>query len=103
MSTKRRRRRVDASAFSTYRRFNLLRRMATRPRFKLLGASIEQQTLSQSVFGASRLWRVVGYYVVFRVVARRILGKQPQRVAVDRLRIDQGLTIRLLPPSARSR
>jgi hypothetical protein len=40
---------------------------------------------------------------VFRIVARRLLGRQPQRVAAERLRIDQGVTIRLLPPSARSR
>ena len=102
MSGKKRRLRVDASGFGAYRRLNLLRRMGTQRHFKLLGATVEQQTLYQGLFGTSRVWRIVSWYVLFRVVTRRMFSRQPERLGSERLHIGQGVAIRVLPPSARS-
>ena len=87
---------------SAYRRINLMRRMGTQKRFTLLGATIEQQTLYQGLFGRSRVWRILSYWVIFRVLTRRMFLRQPERLSTERLRIGQGVAIRVLPPSARS-
>jgi len=102
VSRKKRRKRIDASGFSAYRRINLLRRMGTQRKFALVGTTIEQQTLYQGLFGASRMWRIVSWLVLFRVVTRRLFSRQPERLASERVRIGEGVTIRVLPPSARS-
>ena len=86
-----------------YRRLSLMRRIARRRKVRLFAPGIEQTTLHEALFGDSIIWRVVGWYVVTRVMLNRVFARPPERVATERLRIDQGVTIRILPPSARTR
>ena len=68
--------------------------MARRPGYLAPSAWMFQKSVRDGIFGHSRLWRIVGLVIIGRRALRKLMGSEPQTVAVERLKPGETLILR---------
>jgi hypothetical protein len=61
---------------------------------------IFRRSVTDGIFGDSRVWKALGFFIIGRRLFRRIMGSDPRLVAVERL--ERGQTIVLRGVSSRT-
>jgi hypothetical protein len=62
------------------------------------GEYLRVRALREGFFGGSFYWRVIGAVLLAQQVRRQVLGRTPERLAVERLRPGQRVTVQTSTP-----
>jgi hypothetical protein len=64
-------------------------------RFPVLSPAllIRRKAISQGFFGENRMWRIIGLFIVGRMILNKIMGKGSETVAIERLEPGQQIIL----------
>lgn len=65
-----------------------------RPSLLAPSALLFSNAMRKGIFGDSRLWRVVGIAILTRRGLKKVMGSEPQTVAVERIKPGETLILR---------
>ena len=65
-----------------------------RPRYFAPSAVLYRNAMRKGFLGDSRVWKVVGLLIVGRRLARKVMGSDPQTVAIERIGPGEKLILR---------
>jgi hypothetical protein len=63
------------------------------------GDFLRARALRHGVFLGSRYWRVIGVVVLMQEIHKQVIGRQPEHLAVDRLRAGDRLQLTVSQPN----
>lgn len=62
---------------------------------------IRRKALRSGLFGPSRLWRTIAFYIIFEKSLQRFLGKHPDRIGTRRIGVGHVITVAASVPLTR--
>ena len=65
-----------------------------RPRLLAPSALLFSNAMRKGIFGHSQVWRIIGFAILARRGLKKVLGSEPQTVAVERIRLGETLVLR---------
>ncbi len=62
---------------------------------------IRRKALRSGLFGPSRLWRAIAFYIIFEKSLQRFFGKHPERIGTRRVGVGHVITVAAAAPLTR--
>lgn len=62
---------------------------------------LRRRAFSQGIVGHSRFWRIVAVLIFSRRILRKLFGKHPEVVTIEKLRPGQAMMLRTIPAVSR--
>ena len=67
---------------------------ARRPSYLAPSVWIFRTSMREGIFGDSRIWKAVGIFMLARRALRKVMGSEPETVAIERIKPGETVVLR---------